>query len=293
MSIAHSSSQPQLTRRGFLGCVSASTLALAGSVPLGGGPLARPTLACRMASYGAFEEGAWTHLPTLGLRHVFLNVPEPEQVEATLERLNKHGLAPLVMRGAADLSQPASVDELNAQLATCRRMGVNYMFLSPKHGDAPREVAWERLREAGAAAAAHRVVIALETHPDLGTNGDVHLETMRAIDHPYVGVNFDTGNITYYNRDRNAVDELKKIIDFVATVEFKDHNGEFETWVFPPLGQGQVDFPGVLRVLQEHRYTGPVTLEFEGTKGVELDEAQTRRAIEESVAYLRALGDFA
>jgi inosose dehydratase len=116
---------------------------------------------------------------------------------------------------------------------------------------------------------------------------------MKAIDHPHVRVNFDTGNITYYNRDRNAVDELEKIIDYVGTVELKDHNGAFETWVFPPLGQGVVDFKGVLRILIDHGYSGPVTLEFEGTKGVELDEAGTKRAIEQSIAYIRSIGNFA
>lgn len=133
----------------------------------------------------------------------------------------------------------------------------------------------------------------LETHPDLGTNGEAHLETMKAIDHPQVRVNFDTGNITDYNRDRNAVDELAKIIDYVGTVELKDHNGAFQTGVFPRLGQGVVDFRGVFRLLCDHGYAGPVTLEFEGTKGIELDEAGTKKAIEESIAYIRSIGDFA
>lgn len=282
----------ELTRRGFLGSLGVAALTLSGSVPSGKGAGPGPPLACRLASYGVFEDVAWTHLPALGIRHVFLNVPEPADVPATIARLEKHGLAPLVLRGSADLSQGASVDVLARQAATCRRMGVDYMFLSPKHGDAPREVAWERLRKAGDAVASHGVTIALETHPDLGTNADVHLETMQAIAHPNVRVNFDTGNITYYNHGRNAVDELKKIIDYVATVELKDHNGGYETWVFPPLGQGIVDLPGVLRVLANHPYAGPVTLEFEGTKGVELSEAQTKAAIEESIQYIRSISDF-
>lgn len=283
---------PQVTRRGFLGCVSAAALSLSGSVPLKEGAASALPLACRFASYGKFENAAWTHLPALGIRNVFLNVPPADQVAATMARLDRHGLMPLVMRGSANLADVSCVDELATQLATCRRMGVGYMFLSPKHGEAPREVAWERLRKVGAAAAAEDVVVALETHPDLGTNGDVHLETMRAIDHPNIRVNFDTGNITYYNHDADAVEELKKIIDYVATVELKDHNGGYETWVFPPLGKGIVDLRGVLRVLADHRYAGPVTLEFEGTKGIELNEAQTKAAIEESVAYVRSIGTF-
>ena len=278
------------TRRDFLRA-SAATAALALSTPVFAADSAPPPLrlACRLASYGKFEQAAWKHLPDIGIRYLFLNVPAPEGREAVQEQLQQSGLTPLVMRGAADLSEPESVAQLSAQLATCQEMGVRYMFLSPKHGDAPKETAYARLREAGEAARAHEVTITLETHPDLGTNGRIHLETMRAIDHPNIRVNFDTGNITYYHEGADAVEELRQIAGYVATVELKDHNGALETWVFPPLGQGIVDFKGTLSVLDAHGYTGPVTLEFEGVEGVTLDEAGTLQAIEESVNYLRSL----
>lgn len=279
-----------LSRREFIR-VSGAAAALSILDPLRSAAPARP-LACRLASYGKFESAAWSHLPTLGIKHLFLNVPEPNRVEQALAQLAAHSLKPLVLRGAADLSDAPSVDALAVQLATCKQMGVRYMFLSPKHGTAQKEVAYERLRMAGDAAKEHGVTISLETHPDLGTNGAVHLETMKAIDHPNVRVNFDTGNITYYNQGCNAADELKKVIDYVATVEVKDHNGEFETWVFPPLGKGIVDFKSVLGALDANGYSGPVTLEFEGTKGVELDEAGTKQAIADSVAFLRSIGTF-
>ena len=83
----------------------------------------------------------------------------------------------------------------------------------------------------------HGVIVALETHPDLGANAAAHLETMRQINHPNVRVNFDTGNITFYNKGTDAVAELKKIIDYVATVELKDHNGQYMDWNFPVLGR--------------------------------------------------------
>ncbi|MBM3288860.1 MAG: sugar phosphate isomerase/epimerase [Candidatus Hydrogenedentes bacterium] len=278
------------SRRDFLYAAgAAAALSLIG-VPAHGA-LARP-LACRLASYGKFQDAAWAHLPSIGVKHLFLSVPAPDQLEPTMARLAAHSLTPLVVRGDADLSSAACLDALTVQLAACKTMGVHYMFLSPKHASAPKDTAIAYLRQAGDIAKEHGVTISLETHPDLGTNGDVHVETMTALDHPNVRVNFDTGNITYYNRDRNAVDELKKAVDYVATVEVKEHNGALESWTFPPLGKGIVDFRGVFAVLDAHGYAGPVTLEFEGTKGVELNEAQTKAAIEESVRYLRSVGTF-
>ena len=249
-------------------------------------------LAVRFRSYGDYAEAAWTHLPEIGVKYVFLSVPKPDEVDATMQKLAAHGLKPVVMRGDADLSKETFAEEIGAQSAICERMGVKYMFLSAKRQDTPKEVAYERLRSAGDAAKRHGVIVALETHPDLGTNGAVQVETMQAINHPNIRVNFDTANITYYNKKTSALAEMTKSIDFVATVEFKDHSCEFETWDFPVVGQGKVGFPAIVNLLQKHNYAGPVTIEFEGTKGVELSEEQTKKAIADSVAYVRTLGNF-
>ena len=249
-------------------------------------------LTLRMANYGKFELEGWSHLPSLGMHYVFLNVPAPKKIAALEKRLADHHLRPLVFRGETDLGRESSVNELAAQLAVCEKMGVKFMFLSPKHIGVSKEVAYRRLRQAGDIARKHGVTIALETHPDLGVNADAHLETMRRVDHPNVRVNFDTGNITFYNRGTDAASELKKIIDYVATVELKDHNGEYMDWNFPALGRGVVDFPAVLKVLEKYNYRGPITIEVEGVKGVDMDEPQTKRYIAESVSYVQSLGDF-
>lgn len=249
-------------------------------------------LAVRLMSYGKYQDAAWSHLQQIGVHYLFLSVPAPDQAEAVQKQLAEHDLKALVMRGEADLSKEECVEQLAAQLATCEKMGVHYMFISAKRNDAPKEIVFERLRKAGDIAKQRGVTITMETHPDLCTNADVQLETMKALDHPNLRVNFDTANITYYNKGADAVAELKKIIPYVKTVEFKDHNLEFETWNFPPLGRGKVDFPALLKLLRDNQYMGPITIEFEGVKGVELDEEQTKQSIAASVAYLKTLANF-
>jgi sugar phosphate isomerase/epimerase len=248
-------------------------------------------LAVRIRSYGDYPETAWTHLPQIGVKYLFLSVPAVDEVDATLAKLKKHNLTPLVMRGDAKLSATTFVADITPQLATCQKMGVKYMFMSAKREDTPLDATYARLRAAGDVAKKYGVIIALETHPDLGTNGAVQCTTMKGINHPNIRVNYDTANITYYNKNTSAVKELKKSIDYVATVEFKDHNCEFETWVFPPLGEGKVKFPKIVKMLKKADYAGPLTLEFEGTKGVKLTEEQTKKAIADSVAYARSIAN--
>ncbi len=249
-------------------------------------------LATRFRSYGDYAESAWEHMPRIGLKHTFLAIPEACEVDATIARLQEHGLTPVVIRGNAELSEESFVEDITAQLAICEKMGVKYMFLSAKRKETPMEVAYQRLRGAGDAAKKHGVIVALETHPDLGTNGDVQVETMKAVNHPNIRVNFDTANVTYYNKNTTALKELEKSIEYVATIEFKDHSEEFETWDFPVVGQGKVDFEAIVALLRKHDYAGPVTIEFEGTEGIKLNEEKTKLAIAESVAYVRSLASF-
>lgn len=270
------------------GCMT-STQAASADTESGGEPF---RLACRLANYGQDLEAGLEHIRDMGLHYVFMSIPKPEEVEGTREKMKALGLEILVVRGDTDLSKETSLEDLRVQFETCERLGVKYMFLSPKRHDAPFEVIYDRLRQAGDLAAKHGVLLVLETHPDLGTNGEVHVATMKAINHPNVRVNFDTANITYYNRDTSAVSELGKCIDYVATLEVKDHNGAFETWNFPALGEGIVDFPALFKVLRDHGYTGPITIEVEGVKGVDWRLADRKKALEASVAYLRGIERF-
>jgi len=255
-------------------------------------PRSKFTLACRLANYQGCEQAAWTHLPAIGVRHVFMSVPAADQVEIVRKRLADHGLKAVVFRGDADLARPEGVDQLDGQLAVCERMGVKYLFLSAKSRDVPKALVYQRFRRAGDLAARHGVTIAIETHPDLGTNGDVLLETMRQVDHPCVRVNFDTGNIHFYNDGMDAPTELRKILPFVATVEIKDHDGGVGEWRFPALGRGRVNIAAVLQILTEHGYSGPITMEIEGVKDVSRTPQQIQEDIAQSAAYLRTLAAF-
>ena len=64
----------------FLGLLSAGVLAFPGPIKTAEPkddrtPTAWP-LACRLASYGKYQDAAWDHLPSIGVHHVFMSVPE-------------------------------------------------------------------------------------------------------------------------------------------------------------------------------------------------------------------------
>jgi L-ribulose-5-phosphate 3-epimerase len=249
-------------------------------------------IACRLASYGAFEERAWTHLPEIGIRHVELPAPEPSEQKAVKQRLLEHGLEASSVQARCDIGKPDAVDVMWPQLQACFELEAKICFLSVKAGDTDRTVVWDRLRAIGDAAAQLGVIVALETHPDLVTNGQIGRATMEAINHAHVRINFDTANVYFYNEGATATGELARILDYVASVHLKDTTGGYQEWNFPALGTGVVDFPEVFRMLNARGLTGPFTMELEGSKGVERNEAEQLQYVADSVEYLRRIGAF-
>ena len=216
------------------------------------------------------------------------------EVEPVQQRLKAHGLKPLVMRGQADLGQPQSVDELAGQLAVCEKMGVHYMFLHPSHtgveqGNGLRAAPPAPARSPGGTASSS----CWRRHPDLGTNADVHRETMRhdrSSQRPGQLRHRQHHLLQPGRRRRRRAEEDHRVRG--------DRRAQGPRWArrepgtSPRSAQGKIDFAGVLDVLKAHGYAGPITIEVEGVEGKPWNEAQTEQAIADSVAFLRKLAPF-
>jgi len=249
-------------------------------------------IACRINSYAAHEEHAWTHLPQIGIRHVAVRYPGSEGLEQIKRRLAASGLTAVSVHDSCDVDNPDALDIAKPKLAAAAELGAPICFFSVKSQIGPRPEAYDRLRAIGEQAGDLGVTVSVETHPPFAANGDVARETMTAVDHPHVRINFDTANIYYLNEGRDSVTELGKIIEYVASVHLKDSHGVRGQFDFPALGEGVVDFPAIFEMFAQRGFTGPFIMELEGTEGVELDEAAQLKHVETSVEYLRRIGAF-
>lgn len=247
-------------------------------------------IACQLGSYGKYVDRAWSHLPTIGIQNVEIDVPAANEIADMHSRLADHGLAVSSMHGIVDIASEQVVESMRPQFDMCTQFGTHYMFVSVQAGDVPRDVVWQRLRDIGAVAGEHDVTVVMETHPDLITNAAVALQTMREVDHPNVRINFDTANIYYYNENVTASGELAKVIGYVGSLHLKDTAGGLHEWNFPTLGQGVVDFTSVFALLDDAGFTGPCTMELEGAKGLERTQSEQLAHVADSAAFLRSLG---
>ena len=249
----------------------------------------RGVIACRYSSYEPFLARVYEHVASLGLRHVEITAPTVDQIDATAATLQTHGLIASSMHVDCELARPDVAERVAALMPAFKALNCPIMFTSVQRGDLPLETVYARLREVGAAVGEHGVTIAMETHPDLMSNADVALQTIQAVDHPHVRMNFDTANLYFYNHDIDCVEQLRKVVQYVAAVHLKDTDGGYRHWHFPALGDGIVDFAGLFDTLDQAGFAGPCTLEIEGIEGENKTEQLVCERVATSVDYLRKL----
>ena len=247
-------------------------------------------IACNLGSYRQFRAGAYAHLAEIGLMNVEVAVPSAESVDALQSELDAHGLTATSFLGRCDVQSETVVADFQMTLDIASQMGVKIIFVSVHAGDADRNAVHDRLRAIGENAAPAGIKICLETHPDMVHNGDIAFETMKAVNHPNICVNFDTGNVYYYNHNVTAVSEVKKVLPHVGAVHLKDTDGGYRTWHFPTLGEGVVDFKGVFETLNDAGFYGPFTMELEGIEGENPDEAGVQARVADSLQHLKNIG---
>lgn len=273
-------------------------------------------LSCFTNNYGAFGvRAAVEHIRAAGARHLELAlrghnfgglvIPEEAVItekaddataRAFVDLLGEHGVSISGCNvGGANMLTPEGVALTGRRIRFAKRwfdVGVVVSGAGQPSNEAERALVLTHLRQLGDLASDLGVTIALETHKGPTQNAEAMLRLMSELAHDHVRLNFDTGNIAYYNAGADPVAELKRVAPLVRNVHLKDNRGRVEDWYFPALGDGgAVDFQAVRAVLDAVGYQGAYTIEIEGIQGEpEPGLAGRQDRVRRSIAHLRSCG---
>jgi L-ribulose-5-phosphate 3-epimerase len=276
------------------------------------------TVSCFTNSFG--PAGVWTaverikeagidHLELALRGHNFGGLVIPESAVLTeqtddatarsfVDHLDRHGVTITGCNvGGADLRTVAGVELTERRIRFAARwFGVKVCVSGAGQpaDEGERQTIVAHLRRLGDTAAGEGITLALETHKGPTQNAAAMLALMREVGHPGVRLNFDTGNIAYYNRGFDPCDELEKVKHLVQNVHLKDNRGGFQDWYFPAVGEGgSVNFLTVREILDGIGFKGPYTIEIEGIAGeVEPGLELRQERITRSANHLKACGYF-
>jgi sugar phosphate isomerase/epimerase len=120
--------------------------------------------------------------------------------------------------------------------------------------------------EAVKVAASHDVRLADENHIDF--NSDEMLALINAVNSPYFGINFDTGNFMRVLDD--PIKGMQKLAKHVLATHVKDlkpnRDASVDDWFFfstTPVGDGLVDNQKLAQILKDAGYQGFLAVEID------------------------------
>lgn len=131
--------------------------------------------------------------------------------------------------------------------------------------------------------------LAIETHGNNFATGQ-SLKKLASNFNFEVKVNYDTGNVIFYG-DTSPYEDLEASVDQVAFIHLKDKLGENKEWNFPAIGNGEIDFPRIVKILEQAHFKGPISVEIEFTPAGPTSLAEVDRAVKQSFHYLKQLLD--
>jgi sugar phosphate isomerase/epimerase len=183
----------------------------------------------------------------------------PEEVDEAVARVRAHGLEPRFVPSSISMEQSdeEAVAQVHRLVDNARRAGVPVLLemgqSKPEHYDRYFGV----MRRAAPYAESQGITIALKPHGGLSTTGEDCLRAVQTVDHPAYRLCFDPGNLLYYAGQRPEA-ELPALAPYVVAMCVKDETGGSgpQRSVNVTPGDGDVDFPAVFRILNDHGFAG-------------------------------------
>lgn len=192
------------------------------TLPYSAFPLERALNGIKSAGY---EFVAWgtSHVEADGKRTpVMASDASPEKAKELGQRCRDLGLEPLMMFSGIYPEAKDGFEVHKRRIEQAAAAGIPQV-LTFGHTKGGNRALWlERFKALAPIAQDHNVMLVVKQHGGETGTGQACAEITRAVNHPFVKVNFDAGNVMDY-LDLNPIPDIKKCADEVHSFCIKDH----------------------------------------------------------------------
>lgn len=240
------------------------------------------------AGYRACEIGAvkgW-------FEHIDPDTVSDAEINRVSTKLADLGLTPVSLSGHAQLQTAEGAARFARAIDIAATLGMQIVntYTGDATTDEEREAYFTNVAELCDRAARHGLKIGMETDSNMLPTAEIGVAILDRIDRPEtLGFNYDPGNVVYYT-GADPMTDVSFALPRMVHFHFKDKIGGKGVFNFPPPGDGELDMTGLLAILDEAGYSGPISAEVEfdekGWPGYDACRAAAKR----SVANLREMG---
>jgi L-ribulose-5-phosphate 3-epimerase len=190
----------------------------------------------------------------------------PAAIAATRSLLEAYGLRVVSMSGHAPLHLELGRDRLRRVLHAGAELGILVLntFTGDAETDEERAAFFENVAEIADEAKELGIVLCIETDSNLMPTAEAGVRLLDQIDHDWIRINYDPGNVVYY-AGVSPEQDLEHALGRLGHVHLKDKRGGKGVLDFPPLGEGELDIPLMLGSIRESGFSGPISMEIEFT----------------------------
>lgn len=239
------------------------------------------------AGYHACEIGAvkgW-------FEHIDPDTASNREIDRIAGKLGDLGLKPVSLSGHAQLQtdEGAARFARAIDIAAALDMEVVNTYTGDATTDDEREAYFTNVAALCDRAAQHGLKIGMETDSNMLPTAEIGVAILDRINRPDVlGFNYDPGNVVYY-AGADPLTDVRFALPRLVHFHFKDKVGGKGVFNFPPPGDGELDMRGLLAILDEAGYTGPLSAEVEFDERGWPDYDACRAAAKRSVENLRGM----
>ena len=240
------------------------------------------------AGYHACEIGAvkgW-------FEHIDPDTVTDAEIARIKRKLADLGLKPVSLSGHTQLQTPEGAARFARaiDIAAELEMEIVNTFTGDATTEEERDAYFVNVAELCDRAKARGLKIGMETDSNMLPTAEIGVAILDRINRPDVlGFNYDPGNVIYYT-GANPLTDISFALPRLVHFHLKDKVGGQGVFNFPPTGDGDIDIMGLIAILDEAGYTGPVSAEVEFDDRGWPDYDGCRAGAQRTVHNLRAMG---